>query len=136
MALTAQQIAAQKKQAEELLFSEAEKLGFAKSLFFGHFKGHLLFPYPELKAEERAVVDQAVTDVRRFMAEHVDSVAIDRDANIPQRVIDGLGRLGVLGMTAPKAYGGRGFSQLGYTKILEVIGAKDASVAVFVNAHQ
>ena len=50
------------------------------------------------------------------------SLAIDRDADIPQSVIDGLGKLGVLGMTAPVAQGGRGFSQMGYCKILEVIG--------------
>ena len=36
MALTPSQIEQQKKQAEELLFSEEHKLGFAKALFFGH----------------------------------------------------------------------------------------------------
>ncbi len=39
MALTQSQIAEQKKQAEELLFSGPEHLGFAKSLFFGRFSG-------------------------------------------------------------------------------------------------
>jgi alkylation response protein AidB-like acyl-CoA dehydrogenase len=63
-------------------------------------------------------------------------MAIDRNADIPPEVVAGLGRLGVLGMTAPKEYGGRGFSQLGYCKVMEVIGAHDASTAVFVNAHQ
>ena len=38
-------------------------------------------------------------------------------------------------MTAPKEYGGRGLSQLAYTKVMEVIGGHDAGVAVFVNAH-
>jgi alkylation response protein AidB-like acyl-CoA dehydrogenase len=38
-------------------------------------------------------------------------------------------------MTAPKEYGGRGFSQLGYTKVLEVIGGHCAATGVFVNAH-
>jgi alkylation response protein AidB-like acyl-CoA dehydrogenase len=39
-------------------------------------------------------------------------------------------------MTAPKEYGGRGFSQLGYCRIMELIGGHCASTAVFVNAHQ
>ena len=56
MALTAAQLAQQKKQAEELLFSGPEHLGFAKSLFFGVFKGELLFPYPVMPPEERATV--------------------------------------------------------------------------------
>ncbi len=136
MALTAQQVAEQKKQAEELLAGEEHKLGFAKSLFFGQFPGRLLFPYPELKPGEGATVEKAVAQVRRFAADKIDAFAIDRGADIPRAVIDGLGELGVLGMTAPEEYGGRGFSQLGYTKILEVIGGHCSSTAVFVNAHQ
>src|SRR3954465_3839795 len=135
MALTAAQIEQQKKQAEELLFSGPQALGFAKGLFFGHFNAGLLFPYPEFGAAEQAKVNQAVDEVRRFMTEQVDSTAIDRDADIPRDVIDGLARIGVLGMTAPPEFGGRGFSQMGYCKIMEVIGGQDASVAVFVNAH-
>src|SRR5207253_3207035 len=50
-------------------------------------------------------------------------------------VIDGLGKLGVLGMTAPVLQGGRGLSQMGYCKIMEVIGGHCTSTAVFVNAH-
>jgi alkylation response protein AidB-like acyl-CoA dehydrogenase len=136
MALTAQQIAQQQKEAEELLFSGPETFGFAKGLFFGHFNSSLVFPYPEIKPDEQAVVAQAVSDVRRFAEEHIDAAAIDRNADIPPDVIAGLGRLGVLGMTAPKEYGGRGFSQLGYCRVMEVIGGHCAGTAVFVNAHQ
>ena len=38
-------------------------------------------------------------------------------------------------MTAPVEYGGQGFSQSGYCRIMEVIGGHCASTAVFVNAH-
>jgi alkylation response protein AidB-like acyl-CoA dehydrogenase len=136
MALTAQQIEQQRQQAEEILFEGPQKLGFAKALFFGQFQAPLLFPYPELKPEEKDIVAQAVGDVRRFAEEKIDAAAIDRNAEIPTDVIAGLGRLGVLGMTAPQEHGGRGFSQLGYTKVMEVIGGHCPSTAVFVNAHQ
>jgi alkylation response protein AidB-like acyl-CoA dehydrogenase len=135
MALTAQEREQQIKEAEELLFSGPQKLGFGNALFFGHFQAPLIFPYPEIKAEEREAVRQAVGEVRRYCEEHIDAAAIDRNADIPQEVVSGLARLGVLGMTAPKEFGGRGFSQLGYTKIMEVLGGHDAGVAVFVNAH-
>ena len=135
MALTARQIEEQRKQAEELLFSGPQKLGFAKALFFGHFNGNLLFPYPEIQPGEREQAAKAVADVRRFCDERIDAAAIDRDADIPPDVIAGLGQLGVLGMTAPAEYGGRGLSQLGYSKVMEVIGGHCASTAVFVNAH-
>jgi alkylation response protein AidB-like acyl-CoA dehydrogenase len=135
MALTKEQLAQQQKQAEELLFSGPQTLGFAKGLFFGHFNAPLLFPYPTLKPEEQAVVDAAVTEVRRFAREHIDAAAIDQNADIPPETISGLAKLGVLGMTAPREFGGRGFSQMGYCKIMEVIGGHCASTAVFVNAH-
>jgi acyl-CoA dehydrogenase family member 9 len=41
----------------------------------------------------------------------------------------------VLGMTAPKEYGGMGFSQQQYCRIMEVIGGRCSATAVFVNAH-
>ncbi|HVS36704.1 MAG TPA: acyl-CoA dehydrogenase family protein, partial [Gemmataceae bacterium] len=135
MALTAAQIEQQRKQAEELLFSGPQTLGFAKSLFFGRFNAPLLFPYPTLKREQEEETARAVVEVRRYCDEHIDATAIDRNAEIPAEVVAGLARLGVLGMTAPKEFGGRGFSQQQYTKVMEVIGGHDAGVGVFVNAH-
>src|SRR5579859_1846110 len=99
MALTAAQVEEQKKQAEELLFSGPQTLGFAKGLFFGHFNAPLLFPYPVLGQEESAVTERALDEVRRFCDEHIDAAAIDREARIPDSVVAGLARIGVLGMT-------------------------------------
>jgi acyl-CoA dehydrogenase family member 9 len=135
MALSAAQLEQQKKQAEELLFSGPEHLGFAKGLFFGHFAAKRIFPYPQLAPAVQATVDQAVAKMRKFCDERIDSVAIDREKDIPQSVIDGLGELGVLGMSAPTEFGGQGFSQQGYARIIEVLGGHDAATAVFVNAH-
>jgi alkylation response protein AidB-like acyl-CoA dehydrogenase len=136
MALTTAQLEEQRKQAEEILFEGPEQqLGFAKSLYFGQFQAPMLFPYPELNRVERDVVAESVAEVRHFAEEHIDAAAIDRNARIPDEVVAGLGRLGVLGMTAPKEHGGRGFSQLAYTKVMEVIGGHCPSTSVFVNAH-
>src|SRR5438046_7179087 len=54
---------------------------------------------------------------------------------MPREVIDGLGRVGVLGATAPVEYGGRGFTQMANCRMLEEIGRRCASTSVFVNAH-
>ena len=61
-ALTAQQM----QQAEELLFSEPPREGFAKALFRGEFRGDIVFPYPQLPASQRETVDNAVAAVRVF----------------------------------------------------------------------
>src|SRR5271165_1699266 len=105
MALTAEQISQQKKEAEELLFSGPQSLGFAKGLFFGHFNAPLLFPYPEIRRDERETADRALAEVREYLDKHLDARAVDRNAAIPPEVVAGLGRIGVLGMTAPEEFG-------------------------------
>src|SRR2546429_2465511 len=123
------------QQAEELLFAGPQALGFAKGLFQGHFVADWVMPYPRIPPAQQPELDETLTDLRKFLDEHLDPAEIDRKADIPRSVIDGLGRVGVLGMTAPKEYGGRGFSQMANCKILEEIGRRCASTSVFVNAH-
>lgn len=121
--------------AEELLFAGPQRLGVAKGLFFGRFTADWVMPYPAMPAEQSEKLDAVMPELRRFLDEKLDPAAIDRNADIPREVIDGLGRLGVLGMTAPAEFGGRGFSQMANCRVLEEIGARCASTSVFVNAH-
>src|SRR5438128_153334 len=123
------------QQAEELLFAGPQALGFAKGLFQGHFVADWVLPYPRIPAAQQTELDKALAEVRQFLDEHLDPVAIDRQADIPRAVIDGLGRVGVLGMTAPVECGGPGFMQMANCKVLEEIGSRCASTSVFVNAH-
>src|SRR5213595_881212 len=123
------------QQAEELLFAGPQALGFAKGLFQGHFVADWVMPYPRIPAAQQAELDDTLRELRRFLDEELDATEIDRQADIPRSVIDGLGRVGVLGMTAPKEYGGRGFTQMMNCKVLEEIGRRCASTSVFVNAH-
>lgn len=133
MALTAAQVAEQKKQVEELI--AGSDVGFAKALFFGKFKGELLFPYPALPAGAAARATEQAAKVRAYAEQHIDAAKIDRDALIPDDVIAGLAKLDVYRLTIPEEYGGLGFNQQMYLKTMEVLGGHDSSVAVFVNAH-
>src|SRR6266446_6585285 len=123
------------QQAEELLFAGPQALGFVKGLFQGHFVSNWVMPYPRIAAGQQVELDKTLKELREFLGAKLDPVAIDRNADIPREVIDGLGRVGVLGMTAPAEYGGRGFTQMANCKVLEEIGRRCASTSVFVNAH-
>jgi alkylation response protein AidB-like acyl-CoA dehydrogenase len=125
----------QMEQAEELLFSGPQKAGFVKALFGGEFRGQSVFPYPELPEGMRRQAADAAEAVRSYAEAHIDPAEIDRKAEIPPEVVEGLGKLGVLGMTAPTEFGGRGFNQSQYCRVMEVLGGHDPSVGVFVNAH-
>src|SRR5436190_6223661 len=109
MALTAQQVAEQKKQVEELI--AGSDVGFAKALFYGKFKGELLFPYPVLPADKQAASDEMTAKVREFCTLAIDAGKIDRESRIPDAVVKGLGDLGVYRMTIPTEFGGLGCGQ-------------------------
>jgi acyl-CoA dehydrogenase family protein 9 len=112
------------------------EIGFVKSLFFGRLHMDKVMPYPKQTREHDERVEALLADVSKFLKEHVDADLIDREERIPQHVIDGLGKLGVLGMTVPKEYGGGGYSHTAYCRVLEMISAHCASTSVMVGAHQ
>jgi alkylation response protein AidB-like acyl-CoA dehydrogenase len=120
-------------QAEEILGDRREQLGFVKGLMFGEYLGERLQPYPRVADNEE--LTGRVEELRRFCAERIDPVAIDRRAEIPQSVIDGLAKLGFLGACLPRSCGGLELPQAAYCRLLEVLGGHCASTALFVNAH-
>src|SRR6266498_2056765 len=85
------------QQAEELLFAGPQALGFVKGLFQGRFVSDWVMPYPRIPAAQQTELDKTLKELREFLDAKLDPVAIDRNADIPREVIDGLGRVGVLG---------------------------------------
>ncbi len=123
------------KEAEELLFTGPQALGFAKGLFLGQFVADWVMPYPRVPAAQQAELDKSLAELRGFLDKSLDASAIDRAEDIPREVIAGLAHAGVLGMTAPKEFGGRGFTQMAYCQVLEELGKRCAATCVFTNAH-
>src|SRR5690349_10054789 len=133
------------KRADQEQFEKAKDLleahpaaepGFAKSLFFGRVKLNEVLPYPQQDPDEAARTNELIKRVDAFLKAEVDPDQIDVEERIPQHVIDGLAKLGVLGMTVPREYGGGGFHHTAYCRVLERISAHCASTAVLVGAHQ
>lgn len=120
-------------EAEELLADGHAGIGFAKGLYFGQYLTAGLPRYPDLTADRE--VTSAVDELRRYARESIDPAAIDRNSRIPDDVIRGLGQRGVLGACLPKSVGGRGYSQVAYCRLIEVLGGHCGGTALFVNAH-
>ncbi|MEX0745443.1 MAG: acyl-CoA dehydrogenase family protein [Phycisphaeraceae bacterium] len=113
-----------------------QEAGFVRSLFFGRLHFDRLLPYPQQDPDEAARTDALLARLDAFLEETVDADLIDAEQRIGHRVIDGLARLGVLGMTVPPSHGGGGFSHTAYCRVLERISRTCASTAVMVGAHQ
>lgn len=126
----------QRRLAEELLFSGKKKPSFAKMLYFGVLDTTKIFPYPQPTPTEKAETETLIQQLETFMDQQLDPVAIDRNSEIPAHVLQGLGKMGILGMTIGKENGGLGSSQYTYCRVEEAIARRCGSTALFVNAHQ
>ena len=121
--------------AEEARETEWRSASFLKELFLGNFRLDLVHPFPPEPVERpefRAFYDR----MERFLLEEVDSDAIDRDGKIPKSVIDGLAKMGAFGMKIPKEYGGLGFSQSEYARVIELVTSLDGNLIALLSAHQ
>jgi len=124
------------EQAQEMLGPDPETMGFIKSLFWGRFRQPLVFPFPQIAAEETARCDQLLAELDSYLRTEHPSIEIDRTQQIPQWCIDRLFKMGVMGMIVDKEYGGGGYSITSYNRVLDRIGQTCGSMAVTVSAHQ
>ncbi len=76
--------------------------------------------------------------VKRFVDEELRPAAdeIDRQHEIPRRLIEMMAGLGFLGVVFPPEYDGAGMGETGYVILQEEISRACASTATFIGAHQ
>ena len=114
----------------------AEKPSFVAGLFMGRLDADQVFPYPEQSREDREKGDAFLKRLERFLREHVDPDEIDRTGEIPQDVIDELGRMGAFGIKISTEYSGLGLSQTNYSRAAMMLASYDANLTALVSAHQ
>jgi alkylation response protein AidB-like acyl-CoA dehydrogenase len=109
---------------------------FAKELFLGRLRMDLVHPYPRPKPADIEKGEQFLGRMRTFLTTEVDPLQIERDARIPQAVLDGLASLGAFGMNISQDYGGLGLSQVYYNRALELANSAHSSLGTLLSAHQ
>ena len=122
--------------AEAARESEWKLPSFAKELFLGNFRLDLIHPQPRLDPAAVEKGERFLAQLREFLEAEVDPLEIEREARIPEPVIDGLKRIGALGMKVPEEYGGLGLSQVYYNRALALAGVWHAALSTLLSAHQ
>src|SRR3954469_860544 len=119
---------------------------FGKELFLGNFRLDLIHPQPKLDAAAIEKGEKFLATLREFLVNEVDPLQIERDAKIPDEVVEGFKRIGAMGMKVAESYGGVGLSQVYYnpaltmigthTRARTMIGTYHGALGALVSAHQ
>ncbi|MFF0206323.1 acyl-CoA dehydrogenase family protein [Streptomyces sp. NPDC005017] len=112
------------------------KPSFAKELFLGRLRLDLIHPHPLPAADDVQRGEEFLAKLRDFCETEMDPAVIERDARIPDAVINGLKELGALGMKIDPKYGGLGLTQVYYNKALALVGSVSPAVGALLSAHQ
>jgi acyl-CoA dehydrogenase family member 9 len=108
---------------------------FTKSIFQGELREELVFPFPELSAEEGESQRMILDAFRSWAAGAVDRKKHDHDGKFADGVREGMAELGLMGLNIPEEYGGFGASAKVFSKVMGTIGAVDGALAVYFGAH-
>jgi alkylation response protein AidB-like acyl-CoA dehydrogenase len=122
--------------AEEAREAQWRQPSFGKELFLGRLRLDLVHPHPSGSAEVVERGEAFLARLHEFCESQIDAAVIERDAQIPDKVITGLKDLGAFGMKIGTEYGGLGLSQVYYNKALALVGSVHASLGALLSAHQ
>ena len=109
---------------------------FGRQLLLGDFRLDLIYPQPRSDPDEVEKGERFLGQLREFLEAEVDPLEIERDAKIPDRVVDGLKAIGALGMKVKEEYGGLGLSQVYYNRAIGLAASWHSSIALLLSAHQ
>ncbi|MFF3377903.1 acyl-CoA dehydrogenase family protein [Streptomyces sp. NPDC002680] len=112
------------------------KPSFAKELFLGRFRLDLIHPHPLPPTEDARRGEEFLAALRDFCETKIDAARIEREARIPDEVVNGLKELGALGMKIDTKYGGLGLTQVYYNKALALVGSANPALGALLSAHQ
>jgi alkylation response protein AidB-like acyl-CoA dehydrogenase len=122
------------KVAEASRQTEWAQPSFMRELFLGDFRLDLIHPYPLPKPDRPEFT--AFYSAMRDLLRRTDSAGIDATGEYPEDTLAELRGLGAFGMKIPREYGGLGFTNVEYQRIMQLLGSCDGNLVALLSAHQ
>ena len=107
-----------------------------QSLFFGEVDENTVFPYPHFSEEASADTKAMLEPLKNFLEQKVDSTKFEEMREIPREIIKEISAMGLMGLGVPTEEGGLGLGYGSYYRIFGEVSGYDASLGVFIGAHQ
>lgn len=125
-----------RKFAEDAREQDWKLPSFGKELYLGDFRLDLIHPLPQEDPEQAERGKRFLAEFEAFLKANVDPLQIERDAKIPEEVLDGLKAMGAFGIKIPQEYGGLGHSRMTYGRAMAMAGTWHGSLGALLSAHQ
>src|ERR1700731_1469479 len=109
--------------AEHAREAQWRQPSFGKELFLGRLRLDLVHPHPSGPPEAIEHGEAFLARLREFCESQIDAAVIERDAQIPDKVVRGLKELGAFGMKIGTEYGGPRPAQGYYKKGRAAVGS-------------
>ncbi len=107
-----------------------------KSLFLGQVEHQNLLPYPEMNSEEAETLRIVLESIDKFMGpKSEDFFKYDKKGEQPEKYINDLKGLGLFGLIIDEEFGGLGFSNSAYARVIQQTSGYDASTSLTIGAH-
>jgi acyl-CoA dehydrogenase family protein 9 len=116
--------------------SNKEIPSIVKGMFFGEVVEDEVFPFPHLNESQVEMAKAMIDAVDKYAQSNINSPQMDKDAKIPQEILDGLASLGLCGLGVSEEYGGLGLDTTLYARVFSEIAGIDGSIATTLGAHQ
>ncbi len=115
---------------------DVSETSFMRSLCFGEIEEGLIFPFPTIKAEEKATLNQLRDAVASWLkGREADFRKWDEKGELPPEFIQEMKELGLFSLVVPEAHGGLGFSSTAYSRTIQELVMYDSSVTITAGAH-
>src|SRR3989338_7818812 len=138
MELFDKHLSGEKKESLELAEASRQKEcmrpSFVSGLFRGEVKWDLVHPFPEQPGEDKEIGDAFLRELEKFLKANLDPDEVDSTREIPKEVIAKLFEMGAFAIKIPKEYGGLGFSQTNYNRVIQLLGSYCGSTAALLSA--
>ena len=108
----------------------------AAGIFLGTLEPALVLPFPEQDPADRSAAEPFLARLKETLERTVDPDRVDREGRLAPEALEALHAIGAFRLKIAPEYGGLGFSQQNYNRVVALTGAHCASTAIWLSAHQ
>lgn len=116
--------------------SQKEMSSIVTGMFFGEVHEDDVFPFPHLTELQKETGKEMCNAVEKYAQQNIDSTKLDREAKIPDEILQGLAGLGLCGLGVGEEFGGLGLDYTLYARVFSEVCGIDGAVATTLGAHQ